>query len=67
MYNQNFIDNGDKAINCDKNALNINALVLDLNNLFYTKAYWAHFRREKIYIFREFTRNFRELTRNFRE
>lgn len=34
MYNQNFIDNGDKAINCDKNALNINALVLDLNNLF---------------------------------
>lgn len=34
LYNQNFIDNGDKAINCDKNALNINALVLDLNNLF---------------------------------
>ena len=32
-----------------------------------TKAYWAHFRREKNYIFRELTRNFRELTRNFRE
>ena len=25
-----------------------------------TKAYWAHFRREKKYIFRELTRNFRE-------
>ena len=47
-----------------------------------TKAYWAHFRREKNYIFRELTRNFREsnakpfpnkrvtfvkVTRNFRE
>ena len=32
-----------------------------------TKAYWAHFRREKNYIFRELTRNFREKTRNFRE
>ena len=32
-----------------------------------TKAYWAHFRREQNYIFRELTRNFREITRNFRE
>ena len=31
------------------------------------KAYWARFRREKNYIFRELTRNFRELTRNFSE
>ena len=28
-----------------------------------TKAYWAYFHREKIYIFCELTRNFRELTR----
>ena len=34
---------------------------------FYTKAYWAHFRKEKNYIFRELTRNFREFKRNFRE
>ena len=36
--------------------------VLDEN----TKAYWAHFRREENYIFRELTRNFCELTRKFR-
>ena len=34
---------------------------------FSTKAFWAHFRREKNYIFRVLTRNFRELTQNFRE
>ena len=27
----------------------------------------THFRREKNYIFREYTRNFRKITRNFRE
>ena len=37
------------------------------DRLKFTKAYWAHFRTEKNYIFRELTRNFRELTRNFRE
>ena len=37
------------------------------NILTSTKAYWAHLRREKNYIFRKLTRNFCELTRNFRE
>ena len=32
----------------------------------FTKAYWAHFRREKNFFFHELTRIFRELTRNFR-
>ena len=31
-----------------------------------TKAYCAHFRREKNYIFRELTRDFREFTRKLR-
>ena len=55
------------VINFNKIEYTITEDVLSQVWLKFTKAYWAHFRREKNYIFCELTRNFRESTRNFRE